>query len=154
LHADEPLSSILRAHGWVYASLVVLAILAHLKRRSWLESLDRRFFRERYNAQRLLREVVEDIRAEQRFERVAPGVAGRSEGARHRELSGRLVRAPREFACHILAGAPAARERATLPAERTRPGRRGSPANSLQVAHTESGLLQQQLPPEETEFLL
>ena len=154
LHADEPLSSILRAHGWVYASFVVLAILARLKRRSWLESLDRRFFRERYNAQRLLREVVEDIRAEQRFERVAPGVVGRIEAALHPEFVELLMREPREVAYHILAAAPAAHERATLPAESKLLALVRLLGKPLEVPRKESGWLQQQLPHEETEFLL
>ena len=40
----------------------VFVFVAQRKRQSWLDALDRRFFRERYNAERLLRETAEEIR--------------------------------------------------------------------------------------------
>jgi hypothetical protein len=62
LNSHEPLALILRARGWVYATLGGLALVAYWRRKPWLEALDRRFFRQRYNAQRLLRDVVGEIR--------------------------------------------------------------------------------------------
>jgi len=62
LHGQQPLLEILRARGWIYVVLGGVTATAYVKRRSWLEALDRRFFRERYDAQRLLREVVEEVR--------------------------------------------------------------------------------------------
>src|SRR5437879_12950408 len=83
----------------------------------WLEALGRRFVRERYNARRLLREVVEEVRGAQSFAQMAPRVVARIEAALHPEFVTLLVREPREPAYHVLAAAPAGHEPAALPAE-------------------------------------
>ncbi len=72
LHRSQPLVAIMLARGWVYVGLGVLALAAHTMRWQWLGTLDRRFFRERYDAQLLLREVVEEVRQARNFEQVAP----------------------------------------------------------------------------------
>jgi hypothetical protein len=43
-----------------------------------MDALDRRFFREQYDAHRLLREVAEQVRAAASFEQAAPKVGPRS----------------------------------------------------------------------------
>jgi len=106
-----------RARGWIYVVLGGMATTAYVKRQSWLEALDRRFFRERYDAQRLLREVVEEVREERSFERVAPHVVARIEAALHSEFAGLLVREPGEANYRSLAMAPAGRALPVLPAE-------------------------------------
>ena len=153
LHADQPLAAILRARGWVYVGLAGLALLAHTQRRKWLESLDRRFFRERYDAQRLLREVVEDVRGAQSFERMAPGVVARIEAALHPEFAALLVREPREPAYRALAVTPAGRQFPALPAHSKLMALVRLLGKPLEMPHTDSGWLQQKLPHEETEFL-
>ena len=130
-----------------------LALLAYARRRSWLESLDRRFFRERYDAQRLLREVVEAVRGAQSFERMAPRVVACIEAALHPEFVALLVREPREGAYHALAAAPTGHELTTFPAEGKLIALLRLLGKPLEVPHSESGWLQQQLPDEETEFL-
>jgi eukaryotic-like serine/threonine-protein kinase len=50
------------SHAWLYALAIGLGGLAHVRRERWLKGLDRRFFRERYNAQRLLGEITSDLR--------------------------------------------------------------------------------------------
>jgi len=73
-HGDEPLKAILVARGWIYGALGVLAVVAHRRRQDWLAALDRRFFRERYNAQQLL---GDPRRCQSRPGCAAPGVADR-----------------------------------------------------------------------------
>jgi len=153
LHADQPLAAILRARGWVYVGLAGLALLANMRRRSWLESLDRRFFRERYDAQRLLREVVEDVRGAQSFARMAPGVVARIEAALHPEFAALLVREPREPAYRALAVTPAGHQLPALSAQSKLMALVRLLGKPLEMPHTDSGWLQQKLPHEETEFL-
>jgi serine/threonine-protein kinase len=91
-HGDEPVGDVLRSRVWVYVSLAGLAVVARTRRQGWLDSLDRRFFRERYNAQRLLREVAEDVRQAASLEPVAPTVVSRIEQALHPRFVALLVR--------------------------------------------------------------
>ena len=63
---------ILGQRGWLYALLGGAAFLLHKRRRLWLDALDRRFFREHYNVQRVLRAVVEEIHESRNFKNVAP----------------------------------------------------------------------------------
>ena len=46
-HGDEPVIEVLRSRLWMYVSLAALAFVARRRRQGWLDSLDRRFFRER-----------------------------------------------------------------------------------------------------------
>jgi len=153
LHGDQPILAVFRARGWMYAALAALAAVAYTQRQHWLEALDRRFFREHYDAQRLLREVVEEVRAAQSFEQQAPRAVARIEAALHPEFVALLVREPREPAYRSLAAAPAGHEPAPLPAESKLLALIRLLGKPLKVPHTESGWLQQQLPHEETEFL-
>lgn len=153
LHGDQPLIAILGARGWVYGALVGVAALAHTKRRQWLEALDRRFFRDRYDAQRLLREVVEEVRQAGSFERVAPLVVARIEAAFHPEFAALLAREPREVSYRSLAAAPAGQAPPPLPSDSKLMALMRVLGKPLQVSLTESGWLKQQLPHAETDFL-
>jgi hypothetical protein len=72
VHAERPLIDILQSRGWVYATLGGLAAVAYVNRDAWMAALDHRFFRERYDAHQILRQVVEDVRAVPRLDTVAP----------------------------------------------------------------------------------
>ena len=85
--------------------------MARTQRQGWLDALDRRFFRERYNAQRLLRQVAEDVRQAASLEPVAPTVVSRIEQALHPSFVALLVRdtegrSYRTVAASSAAGAP------------------------------------------------
>lgn len=106
VHGDQPLRTVLQSRGWIYAGVAALAFVAHARQQRWLTALDQRFFRERYDAQRLLREVVEEIRRAANLDRVAPQVVARIEAALHPEYAALLVRLPRDAAYRTLASAP------------------------------------------------
>jgi hypothetical protein len=107
LHRNQPLVVIMQARGWIYVGLGALALTAHAMRRPWLEALDRRFFREHYDAQRLLREVVEEVREARDFQQVAPRVVARIEAALHPEFVALVMREPHETQYRSRAAAPA-----------------------------------------------
>jgi len=117
LNSQEPLATIMRNRGWIYAGLSTLALITYLQRKPWLETLDRRFFRERYNAQRLLRDVVDEIREARSFERVSPRVVARIQAALHPEFVSLLVRQPDEPHYHSLASFPSGSAPLSLPAD-------------------------------------
>ncbi len=153
LHGKQPLVEILRARGWVYGALGGVALLAHARRQQWLTALDRHFFRERYDAQRLLREVAEEVRRAGGFERVAPRVVARIEAALHSEFVALLVREPREASYRALASAPSGHAPPPVPAESKLIALVRVLGKPLEVSLTEAGWLKQQLPNEETDFL-
>lgn len=153
LHGDQPILAVFHARGWVYAALALGAAIAYTQRQRWLEALDQRFFRERYDARRLLCEVVEELRVAQSFEAVAPRAVARIEAALHPEFATLLVREPRDSAYRTLAAAPAGQGPMPLPAASKLLSLLRLLGKPLEVPHTESGWLQQQLPHEETDFL-
>jgi len=153
LHGDQPLLAILRQRGWIYLALAGLALAAHFQRKNWMDALDRRFFREHYDAQRLLREVAQEVLVARMFESVGPRVVARIEEALHPEFVALLVREPRSTAFHCLAAAPAGQAPPPLGADSKLIGLVRLLGKPLEVPHSESGWLQQQLPHEETDFL-
>ena len=152
LHGQQPLLEILRARGWIYVVLAGLAVTAYVKHQSWLQALDRRFSRERYDAQpRLLREVVEEVRERG----VAPHAGGycASEAALHPEFVCLLAREPHEPNYRNLAGPPRNTHFPALPVESKLMSLLRLLGKPIEVPQTASGWLREQLPHEETSFL-
>jgi hypothetical protein len=153
LHGDQPILAVFRARGWVYALLAALAVVAYAQRQKWLDALDLRFFREHYDARRLLREVVEEIHLAKTFEQEAPRVVTRIEAALHPEFAALLVREPREISYRTIAAAPAGKSPPPLNKDSKLLALMRLLGKPLEVPQTESGWLQQRLPHEETDFL-
>lgn len=84
-HRTVAIDSVVLERGWLYASLSAIAVVARVRRDDWLDGLDRRFFRERYNAQRLLRMMTEDIRGLPDLAAAGPGVMSKIANAIHPE---------------------------------------------------------------------
>ena len=103
----QPLFSVLKTHAGSYVAIAALAALASTQRQKWLSALDRRFFRDRYDAQQLFHEIVEDIRRAESLEEVAPHVVARVANALHTQGCGLLVRRPGESVYRVVAAAPA-----------------------------------------------
>ena len=152
-HGDQPLMVILRARGWLYLVLIGLSAAAYRNRQSWLDALDRRFFRERYDAQRLLRDVAEEVGAARTFADLGPRVVGRIETALHAEFAALLVREPREPVYSTVAIAPAGQTIAGPLADSKLVALVRLLGKPLEVPQTSSGWLREQLPPADTEFL-
>src|SRR5262249_19941972 len=85
-HGDEPLIALLRSRSWRYGAVIAVVALARAQRTVWLEVLDRRFFRERYNAQQLLRQIAEEVLQSESFQRIAAQVVSEVEKALHPEF--------------------------------------------------------------------
>jgi len=153
VHGNQPLVSILAARGWVYGTLAGVALVAYTQRRGWMAALDRRFFREQYDAQLLLREIAEGARQAGSFERTAPQVVARIEAALHPQFAAIMVRTPPERTFRAVASAPSGQAPRSLPAESRLMGLVRVLGKPLELPHTGSGWLQQQLPPEETDLL-
>jgi len=107
LHGEEPLQHIVADRGWAYALLAAFALAAHTQRHRWSRAIDRRFFREEYDARHLLRDVAERARRAGSLDRAGPGVVARIEAALHAEYAALMFRPSggASFAC--IASAPA-----------------------------------------------
>jgi tRNA A-37 threonylcarbamoyl transferase component Bud32 len=82
-HRDKRVDSIVQDRGWIYLGLAGLAVLAHVRRQHWLQSLDRHFFRERYNAQEILRATLERVSTARSLAEVAPIVVKQIQTSMH-----------------------------------------------------------------------
>jgi len=152
INSRQPLADILKARGWIYAGLSGLALLVYWRRKPWLESLDLRFFRERYDAQRILREVVGEIREARSFERVAPRVVTRIESAIHPEFVSLMLREAGQHDYRPLASAPTDRIVPPLAADSKLVALARVLGKPLEVLLADSGWLSQRLPREEVDF--
>jgi hypothetical protein len=82
-HGNEPLATMVRSRWAWYVLIVGALVLVRNRRESWLRALDRRFFRERYDAERLLANVVNQIERAPTFESIAPSVVQQIDEALH-----------------------------------------------------------------------
>ena len=104
--SDRPSQAVLVERSSLYVTLAVCAAAAHWKQRTWLEALDRRFFRERYDANRLLRRVAEEVRRAASFPEAAQSTVAHIEAAVHPAFASVLIRGPDEPFFHEIASAP------------------------------------------------
>jgi hypothetical protein len=86
IHGNQSLAATLKARGWIYVVLGVLAAVIYQKRREWLDRIDRRFFRDRFDAQRLLQEVIQDLEEAKSLDTAAGEVLTRIQEALHPEF--------------------------------------------------------------------
>jgi eukaryotic-like serine/threonine-protein kinase len=83
VHRQEPLASILEARwGW-YLLVGGALLLVRLRREQWLKRVDRRFFRDRYDAHRLLTSIADQVGRAASFDAVAPAIVQQIEEALH-----------------------------------------------------------------------
>jgi tRNA A-37 threonylcarbamoyl transferase component Bud32 len=150
---SRPLFSVLKTHAGSYVAIVALAALASTQRQKWLSALDRKFFRDKYDAQQLFREIVEDIRRSESVEEVAPQVVGRIAEALHTQGCGLLVRKPGESAYRIVAAAPAGSLSSDLPATNKLIPLVRMLECPVPITQAGTGWVGQQLPQVDMEFL-
>ena len=82
-HGDRPLGEVIAARATIYALLAGAAVTAHLTRDRWLDRLDRTFFRERYDARRILIDLVNELRGARSFDELAALATTKIEQALH-----------------------------------------------------------------------
>jgi hypothetical protein len=153
LNRQVPVTDILQRRGWLYAGVAVFAAVARLRRNAWLDGLDRRFFRERYNAQRLLLSIAEDVARTPTAEAAAPYVIAQIEAALHPALAALLVKRPGSRSFEVIAAAPKGVSIAPLPARSTIAGLLPLIHRPLRTAdRIDEGLIRQ-LPREELEWV-
>jgi eukaryotic-like serine/threonine-protein kinase len=149
----QPLFFVLKTHAASYVAIAALAALALTQRQNWLSALDRRFFRDKYDAQQLFHEVVEDIRRADSVEEVAPRVVARVAEALHTQGCGLLMRRPSDSVYHVVAAAPAGALSTDLPATNKLIPLVRMLECSVPITLAGSGWIGQQLPQVDKDFL-
>lgn len=152
-HGKEPLFSVLRTRAGTYVAIAALAALASTQRQKWLSALDRRFFRDKYDAQQLFREIVEEIRRAETVEEVASRVVSRIAEGLHTSGCGLLVRKLGEPYYRVVAAAPAGSLNTDLPATNRLIPLVRTLECAVPITQAGSGWLGQQLPAADKEFL-
>jgi serine/threonine-protein kinase len=153
LHRAQPLGDVLAKRGWQYGAIAVVAWLAHNQRQRWMGALDRRFFREQYNAQQLLRETAEELRSSHDMEAAAPRIVNRIEAALHPEFAALMVREAGQAEYRCQASAPPSIAPSVMAADSKLMAAFRLFTKPLTISLSESTWLVQQLPAEDTEFL-
>jgi tRNA A-37 threonylcarbamoyl transferase component Bud32 len=152
LNRRQTVAEIFASRGWIYAGLGLLALVAYKRRKPWLETLDKRFFREQYNSQRILAGILEDIREAKSFERVASRVVSRIESALHPEFVSVMVRRPSESQYHLLSSVPAGQTTPPLDADSKLVALARVLGKPLEVLMADTSWLEGRLPAEEIDF--
>lgn len=152
-HAHRSMADLVVAHGPAYAIVLAAAVLAHLRRRQWLDALDRRFFRERYDARELLARLVSDLRKMGDFDAMAPRAAAQIDAALHPRFVAVFVRPMREARFTLMASVPEDREGHSIPAESTVVRVMRVLHTPMQIGQGEAAWLASQVPAPEIEQL-
>jgi len=117
LHRTEPLLSILQSRWWWFTVVGAALLVARSRHEDWLKSLDRHFFRERYDAQRLLTGIADQISRASSFEPIASSVLQQIDEALHPEFVTVLRHLPAEAMFSVVPhGSAAERSSPPLPA--------------------------------------
>jgi eukaryotic-like serine/threonine-protein kinase len=153
LHRGQAMGDVVAARASVYLLLLAAALVARFQRQRWLELLDRRFFRERYDAQRILRRVAEEVRESGSLEQVGEAVVSRIEVALHPRFVALLVKAAGGEWFRPLAAAPRGMGPERIPAAARVAAIARLLGRPLEVSTRETAPLGQQLPDEELAML-
>lgn len=89
-HHQQPLAETLHSHGLAYAGIAFGLVAFTRKRADWLDALDRRFFRDRYDACQVLRAIARVARRTH-FRSAANFVVDEVQRALHLEWAALLV---------------------------------------------------------------
>src|SRR5262249_28665895 len=124
----------------------------YTRRKQWVSALDRRFFRERYDAQSLLHETVRDIAETRSFEQASHRVVARVEAALHSEFVSVMVRNQNDLEFCSLACVPSAQAPPGIPANGKLLGIIRS-SGKPEAVRLDSSWLERRLPYEELQFI-
>jgi tRNA A-37 threonylcarbamoyl transferase component Bud32 len=116
-HAQMPLAELIASRLAMYLPVAILAGCAVWYRERWLTAIDRRFFRQRYDAEQIVRAVVSDLRQAESLEQVAPSFAARLQDALHPTFAALMVREGGGQNFEVLASTPAGAAPPAIPAE-------------------------------------
>jgi serine/threonine-protein kinase len=153
VNRDRVIQQQVAARAPLYGLAAVFALLAVRQRQRWLVALDRRFFRERYDAQRLLRDVVEDVKRSQGLAEAAPFLVGQIAAALHPQFVTLLAQESEGGPYLVLAAEPISRGPAGLPADSKVAALARAVGGPLDLSRAGETWVASHLPPAEQELI-
>lgn len=106
VHGNQPFIEILKIRGWIYLVVLGLATGLHSQRQRWARAIDRKFFREQYDARQLLRELAIESARARSFPSAAEVAVVRISRALHPSFVSVMYRASGQKAFLCLAVSP------------------------------------------------
>lgn len=114
IHRRESLATITADRGLTYAGFASAIAILYSKRQQWLDRIDRAFFRDRYDPQRLLQQLVQSLPQAENLDAAGAEVVNRIERALHPEFVSLLHCRPDQTEFRPIASEPAHRARMRL----------------------------------------
>jgi len=155
VHRAQPLTILLQSRWWWFTVVGAALIVVRARREKWLRSVDRRFFRDRYDAQRLLRSIADQVTRASNFEAVVPSVMQQIDEALHPEFVSVLRHVPADSSfCAV--STPSIRDQpwSTLPASLAVIGVLSVLRKPLALSLGDTAWVRHQLPLDERALLL
>jgi len=111
---DMTVNEVLELRGLPFLTLAGVALVVFRYRRPLLKGIDRHFFRERYSAYEILRNVADQVRRAVSLDQVAPLVVAKIEATMLPEFAALLVHDPSTRTFRTITAAPSAEAPADL----------------------------------------
>jgi serine/threonine-protein kinase len=151
---DQSIGSLLQTRWWLYSGLVAALLVVRAQREKWLRGIDRRFFREQYDAQRLLTSIAEQVSRAPDFDAIASSLVDQVEKALHPTFVTVLRHQPAKASFAEASGGLAASGSAALPASLTVVRVLSALRKPLALSLGATAWVRHQLPLEERTLLL
>lgn len=155
MHRDQPVSAMIQSRWWWFTLVGGTLLLVRSRREHWLRSVDRRFFRERYDAQRLLTSIADQVTRAADFEAIAPAIMQQIDEALHPVFVSILRHVPAEsrFSA-VVHGTSADQRTASLPASLAVIGVLAVLRKPLALSQGDTAWVRHQLPVGERSLLI
>jgi hypothetical protein len=154
IHRAQPIGEMLQSRWWWFTLVGAALLVVRFHREDWLARVDRRFFRERYDAQRLLRNIADQITHASHVDGIAPAITQQINEALHPTFVSVLTHVPSEAKFSPIVTGSAGTPEVGLPASLSVIGVLSVLRKPLALSLGDTAWVRQQLPLEERALLV
>ena len=154
IHRAQPIGEMLQSRWWWFTLVGATLLVVRFHREDWLARVDRRFFRERYDAQRLLVNIADQVTHASQFDGIAPVITQQINEALHPTFVSVLSHVPSEARFSPLATGSDGGSQVGLPASLSVIGVLAVLRKPLAISLGDTAWVRQQLPLEERALLV
>jgi len=155
VNRDQPVRVMIESRWWWFVLIGIALMVVRSRRDEWLKRVDRRFFRERYDAHRLLTSIAEQTARAASFDATAPAIVQQIDEALRPTFVTLLRYVPAESAFNSVSSASALEQTPrSLPASLSVIGVVAVLRKPLALSLGDTAWVRHQLPIEERSLLL